>query len=140
VIGFRAASWSVTRPALWALDAIAGGGLRHDASLFRRHASTGSPRRRPRRVLGGDARRHDPARGAHARLPLRSLRLPHGGGFYLRVLPLWAERLATDASPPRRPALLASRSLTGRHTPPSAGARIFIQESASDARPASLGA
>jgi peptidoglycan/xylan/chitin deacetylase (PgdA/CDA1 family) len=47
VVGFRAPSWSITRPALWALDAIAAAGFRYDATSSRcGRASTASPKHR----------------------------------------------------------------------------------------------
>lgn len=95
VVGFRAPSWSVTRRSLWALDVIAEAGFRYDASLFPfenymyglREAPTApawirTPRGRELFEIPASAFR------------LGGLRVPHGGGFYLRMLPLWFERLA----------------------------------------------
>lgn len=94
VVGFRAPSWSITRDALWALDVIAGAGFRYDASLFP-----------VANYLYGLA--EAPLRPAWVRTPAGArlleipapaarfgpIRIPHGGGFYLRVLPLTIERL-----------------------------------------------
>lgn len=95
VIGFRAPSWSITRPALWALDSVAAAGFRYDASLFPLATYLYGLREAPLRpswveTPGGTILLEVPAPA----LGLGPLRLPHGGGFYLRVLPLWIERLA----------------------------------------------
>jgi len=133
VVGFRAPSWSITRPALWALDAIAAAGFRYDASLF--------PVRNY--LYGLD---EAPLRPSWVRTPdgvvlleipapalvLGPLRAPHGGGFYLRVLPLWVERLAQRRRLARgEPALvyLHPRELdTVRHTVPLGLGERLIQE------------
>jgi polysaccharide deacetylase family protein (PEP-CTERM system associated) len=98
VVGFRAPSWSITRPALWALDAVADAGFRYDSSLFPVPNYLYGLREAPLRpswlrTPGGRVLLEVPAPA----LALGPLRVPHGGGFYLRVLPLWAERLAQRA-------------------------------------------
>jgi len=98
VTGFRAPSWSITREALWALDAIAAAGFRYDASLFPVRTylyGLGEAPLRPSWIT-------TPAGAVLLEIPAPAVafgpfRLPHGGGFYLRVLPLWVERLAQRA-------------------------------------------
>lgn len=95
VVGFRAPSWSVTRRSLWALDAIAEAGFRYDASLFPFENYMYGLREAPRapawiRTPGGRELFEVPA----SAFRLGRIRVPHGGGFYLRMLPLWFERLA----------------------------------------------
>ena len=95
VLGFRAPSWSITRNALWALDELLAAGFRYDASLFPFENYLYGLREAPTRPAWVTT----PAGAEIFEVPapaleLGRLRLPHGGGFYLRVLPLWAERLA----------------------------------------------
>ena len=133
VLGFRAPSWSVKREALWALDAIAAAGFRYDASLFPVRTYLYGLREAPLRpswiaTPSGAVLLEVPAPA----VALGPLRLPHGGGFYLRVLPLWAERLAQRARLRRGcPALvyLHPRELDPvRHTLPLGRRERFIQE------------
>ena len=133
VLGFRAPSWSVTRDALWALDAIAAAGFRYDASLFPVRTYLYGLREAPL----GPSWITTPAGAVLLEVPapavaLGPLRVPHGGGFYLRVLPLWAERLAQRARLRRGcPALvyLHPRELDPvRHTLPLGRRERFIQE------------
>ncbi len=133
VVGFRAPSWSITEPALWALDAIAAAGFRYDASLFPVPNYLYGLRAAPLRpswlrTPGGAVLLEVPAPA----FALGPLRVPHGGGFYLRVLPLWVERLAQRARLARGdPALvyLHPRELDPvRHTLPLAFTERLIQD------------
>jgi polysaccharide deacetylase family protein (PEP-CTERM system associated) len=95
VLGFRAPSWSITRKALWALDELLAAGFRYDASLFPFENYLYGMRETPARPAwittpSGAEIFEVPAPA----LRVGSLRVPHGGGFYLRILPLWAERIA----------------------------------------------
>jgi polysaccharide deacetylase family protein (PEP-CTERM system associated) len=95
VVGFRAPSWSVTRRSLWALDVLAETGFRYDASLFPFENYMYGLKEAPPapawiRTPGGREIFEIPA----SAFRLGGLRVPHGGGFYLRMLPLWFERLA----------------------------------------------
>jgi polysaccharide deacetylase family protein (PEP-CTERM system associated) len=95
VLGFRAPSWSLTRRSLWALDVLIDGGFGYDASLFALENYMYGLREAPLapawiRTPSGRRIFEIPASALH----LGALRLPHGGGFYLRMLPLWLERLA----------------------------------------------
>jgi polysaccharide deacetylase family protein (PEP-CTERM system associated) len=95
VLGFRAPSWSLTRRSLWALDAVAELGFRYDASLFAVENYLYGLRETPPgpafvRTPGGAELLEIPAPVVR----VGALRIPHGGGFYLRMLPLWFERVA----------------------------------------------
>lgn len=95
VLGFRAPSWSLTRRSLWALDALVELGFRYDASLFAVENYMYGLREAPAvpsfiRTPRGAAVLEIPA----PVLRVGPVRIPHGGGFYLRMLPLWFERLA----------------------------------------------
>src|SRR5262245_54644458 len=133
VVGFRAPSWSITRETLWILDCIASAGFAYDASLFPVRTYLYGLREAPLepswvRTPGGASLLEIPAPA----LAAGPLRLPHGGGFYLRVLPLWAERLAQRARLARgAPAIvyLHPRELDPvRHRLPLGWWERFIQE------------
>ncbi len=85
VLGYRAATYSITRDSLWALDALEEIGFRYDSSIFPIHHDLyGIP----------DAPRfpHRPGRGRLLEVPITTVevlgqRLPCGGGGYFRLLP-----------------------------------------------------
>jgi len=88
VDGYRAASFSVTRQSLWALDVLVDEGFRYDSSIFPifhdRYGIPGAPRR-PHRLLLGAGR-------SLLEFPPSTVRygpltLPVGGGGYFRLLP-----------------------------------------------------
>jgi polysaccharide deacetylase family protein (PEP-CTERM system associated) len=97
VLGFRAPSWSVTLRSLWAFDALGEAGFRYDSSVFpaanHLFGIAGAPRR-PYRVRTARASVVEIPPSAAALGPLR---VGVGGGFYLRVLPLWVHRAAMAA-------------------------------------------
>jgi polysaccharide deacetylase family protein (PEP-CTERM system associated) len=93
VLGFRAPSWSITRESLWAFDALAAAGFRYSSSVFPAatylYGIAGAPRA-PYRVPTRDG-------GAIVEVPppvltVAGRALGVGGGFYLRLLPLWVHR------------------------------------------------
>lgn len=88
IIGYRAASYSITSESLWALDILAEEGFNYDSSIFPvRHDLYGIPSHcRFFSVL--DRKRS----GSIAEIPLSTLRVfnvnvPVGGGGYLRIFP-----------------------------------------------------
>ncbi len=95
ILGYRAASYSITAQSLWALDILAEEGFRYDSSIFPiRHDLYGIPgHQRFFHELNGDGRR------AIAEVPLSTIRLaginfPVAGGGYLRLLPYALNHLA----------------------------------------------
>lgn len=92
VVGYRAPTFSVTRPTAWAVDVLAESGLRYDSSVFPvRHDRYGVPDapRTPFRLQG--------RRGHILELPpatwhLVGPNLPVAGGGYFRLFPLAAMR------------------------------------------------
>jgi polysaccharide deacetylase family protein (PEP-CTERM system associated) len=109
VDGYRAPSFSITRPSLWALDVLAGEGHTYDTSIFPiRHDRYGIPDapRHPYRV-GVSAGQRDTgsgvgqpfrvAEGGLLEIPASTIRvfgqnLPIAGGGYFRLLPYaWAK-------------------------------------------------
>jgi len=93
VLGYRAASWSITRQSLWALDIIHELGFEYDSSIFPiRHDVYGIPDapRRPERI-------RTPAGKPLVEFPpstarILGARLPVAGGGYFRLLPYWLTR------------------------------------------------
>lgn len=97
VLGYRAASFSIGRENLWALDALSEVGFLYDSSLFPvhhdRYGIPGAPRTmyRLRTANGGSILEVPPST-----LRIGKLVLPVGGGGYLRLYPstltCWAIR------------------------------------------------
>lgn len=91
VCGYRAPSYSITAASLWALDILIEEGFTYDSSIFPiMHDIYGMPDaprfphciRRP-----GGSIREFPISTVQVRGGRRSLRIPVGGGGYLRLLP-----------------------------------------------------
>ena len=93
VLGYRAASFSITSRSLWALDTLVDLGFVYDSSIFPvRHDRYGIPNaeRVPHRMS-------TPNGGTIAEWPLSTAqvlgcRLPLAGGGYFRLLPYWFSR------------------------------------------------
>ena len=88
VIGYRAATYSITRKSLWALDILHEEGFRYDSSIFpMRHDRYGIPDAHP-----APHRWRTPAGYEIAEFPISVARagmfkLPVAGGGYFRLLP-----------------------------------------------------
>lgn len=95
VRGYRAASYSITRASLWALDTLAELGFAYDSSIFpTRHDNYGIPdaRREPHRLrtpAGYELVEFPPST-----LPIGAYRLPVAGGGYFRLYPYAFSRYA----------------------------------------------
>jgi polysaccharide deacetylase family protein (PEP-CTERM system associated) len=93
VLGYRAASFSVTRASLWALDVLIDLGFRYDSSIFPIHHDLyGLPgaNPEPHRVSAPSGR-------TLAEFPMSAatffgLQVPVSGGGYFRILPYWLTR------------------------------------------------
>ncbi len=90
VLGYRAASYSIVRKSLWALDILAELGFAYDSSIFPvRHDRYGIPdaERNPHRMSTPN--------GSYivewplATATLLGLKIPVAGGGYFRLLPYW---------------------------------------------------
>jgi len=93
VLGYRAASYSIVRESLWALDTLVELGFAYDSSIFPvRHDRYGIPdaERAPHRLStpGGSVIVEWPLSTAN----LAGFRLPVSGGGYFRLLPYWLTR------------------------------------------------
>ena len=95
VLGYRAASYSIVRRSMWALDVLLDLGFAYDSSIFPvYHDRYGVPdaQRLPYRVV-------TPAGRAMVEWPLSTVqlfgyKLPVAGGGYFRLLPYWLIRRA----------------------------------------------
>jgi polysaccharide deacetylase family protein (PEP-CTERM system associated) len=93
VLGYRAASFSVTRDSLWALDALIDLGFRYDSSVFPiRHDLYGLPDARPE-----PSHMVAPSGRTLAEFPMSTatflgLKVPVSGGGYFRILPYFVTR------------------------------------------------
>ena len=93
VLGYRAASYSIVRESLWALDILAELGFVYDSSIFPvHHDRSGIPNaeRAPHRMT-------TPNGSSIVEWPLATatilgFRLPVAGGGYFRLLPYWLSR------------------------------------------------
>ena len=93
VMGYRAASYSIVRESLWALDILVELGFAYDSSIFPvHHDRYGIPdsKRIPHQLLTPKAK-------SIVEWPLSTamvfgLRLPVAGGGYFRLLPYWVTR------------------------------------------------
>jgi polysaccharide deacetylase family protein (PEP-CTERM system associated) len=93
VLGYRAASYSIVRESLWALDILVELGFAYDSSIFPvRHDRYGIPdaERAPNRLStpGGKLIVEWPLSTAR----VLGLKLPVSGGGYFRLLPYWLTR------------------------------------------------
>ncbi len=95
VLGYRAASYSITKRSLWALDILAELGFAYDSSIFPvyhdRYGIPGSPCW-PYRLdtSGGGSLIEFPP----STLAVGGHRLPVAGGGYFRIYPYWLTRFA----------------------------------------------
>ena len=95
VLGYRAASYSIVKRSLWALDTLVELGFSYDSSIFPvrhdRYGIPGSPRWPYRLTMqnGGSIVEFPPSTMA-----LMEYRLPVAGGGYFRLYPYWFSRFA----------------------------------------------
>jgi polysaccharide deacetylase family protein (PEP-CTERM system associated) len=90
VRGYRAASYSITRRSLWALDTLIQLGFDYDSSIFPvrhdRYGIPGAPRF-PHAIERADGR--SIVEFPISTLKLGAYHLPVGGGGYFRIFPYW---------------------------------------------------
>jgi polysaccharide deacetylase family protein (PEP-CTERM system associated) len=93
VLGYRAASFSITRESLWALDVLIDLGFEYDSSIFPiRHDRYGIPGASP--AIGRIAA---PSQRTLVEFPMSAatfcgVQVPVSGGGYFRILPYWLTR------------------------------------------------
>ena len=90
VVGYRAASYSITRKSLWALDILSDAGFKYDSSIFPVHHDTYGIPDSPQKpyhikTQSGASLIEFPLSAA----PLGKLRMPVAGGGYFRLYPYW---------------------------------------------------
>jgi len=94
VHGYRAASWSITKQSLWALDVIHDLGFEYDSSIFPirhdRYGIVDAPLRPGVMVTpsGGKLVEFPPSTAT-----MLGVRVPVAGGGYFRLLPYWLTRM-----------------------------------------------
>ena len=95
VLGYRAASYSITAKSLWAIDILSELGFKYDSSIF--------PIAHDRYGIPGASSRPGPISGPNGssivEFPLSTravlgVRVPVAGGGYFRLLPYWFTRWA----------------------------------------------
>ena len=110
VVGFRAPTFSIDRSNPWALDVLREQGYLYDSSIFpmkvKMYGTPGAPVGIYRPAVS-DLARHDPA-GTLVEFPVaiaeaNGFRVPVGGGFYLRALPMTLFRMGLDHILKHRP-------------------------------------
>jgi polysaccharide deacetylase family protein (PEP-CTERM system associated) len=93
VLGYRAASFSVTPESIWALDTLIDAGFRYDSSIFPiRHDRYGLPDAAPE-----PGRVKAPSGRMLVEFPMSAasflgVQVPVSGGGYFRILPYWLTR------------------------------------------------
>lgn len=98
VLGYRAASFSITKDSLWALDILVEEGFVYDSSIFPIHHDLyGVPG-----ASGDPGTLTTPGEKTLAEFPLSALKilginLPVGGGGYFRLYPYWFTELSLKA-------------------------------------------
>jgi polysaccharide deacetylase family protein (PEP-CTERM system associated) len=110
VSGFRAPTFSIDRSTAWALDVLREEGYAYDSSIFPARVKMYGVGNAPvgiYRPAVDDLARHDP-KGALVEFPVAvsewgPVRLPVGGGFYLRALPFGLFRMSLDRILRHRP-------------------------------------
>jgi polysaccharide deacetylase family protein (PEP-CTERM system associated) len=93
VTGYRAASFSITRDSLWALDVLIDAGFEYDSSVFPiRHDRYGIPGASPEpgKIVA-------PSQRSLVEFPMSAakffgVQVPVSGGGYFRILPYWVTR------------------------------------------------
>jgi polysaccharide deacetylase family protein (PEP-CTERM system associated) len=93
VTGYRAASFSITRESLWALDVLIDAGFEYDSSVFPiHHDRYGIPGASPQpgRIVA-------PSQRSLVEFPMSAAKffgvpVPVSGGGYFRILPYWVTR------------------------------------------------
>ncbi len=88
VIGYRAATYSITRRSLWALDVLAEEGFLYDSSIFPMHHDRyGIPDAKPVPHLMETSQGHKLVEFPISVLRYKGMTLPVAGGGYFRIFP-----------------------------------------------------
>lgn len=93
VFGYRAASWSITKESLWALDTLCDLGFCYDSSIFPiRHDRYGIPDapQWPGMMVAPSGR--EIAEFPPSTVNILGTRMPVAGGGYFRIFPYWFTR------------------------------------------------
>ena len=94
VLGYRAASFSIIRRSLWALDVLVDLGFEYDSSIFPiRHDRYGIPDASPRPGAVAAPSGRKIVEFPMCAASFAGLKVPVSGGGYFRILPYWLSRL-----------------------------------------------
>jgi polysaccharide deacetylase family protein (PEP-CTERM system associated) len=94
VHGYRAASWSITRQSLWALDVVHELGFLYDSSIFPiHHDRYGIPDAPKRPGVMRTPNGKEIVEFPPSTAKMLGVRVPVAGGGYFRLLPYWLTRL-----------------------------------------------
>jgi polysaccharide deacetylase family protein (PEP-CTERM system associated) len=94
VHGYRAASWSITRQSLWALDVVHELGFLYDSSIFPIHHDLyGIPDALKRPGVMRTPNGKEIVEFPPSTAKMLGVRVPVAGGGYFRLLPYWLTRL-----------------------------------------------
>jgi polysaccharide deacetylase family protein (PEP-CTERM system associated) len=95
VLGYRAASYSITQQSLWALDILAEAGFTYDSSIFPvRHDRYGIPDAEDKPHILTTPAGHQLVEFPISTRDYLGYRLPVGGGGYFRIYPYPFSRMA----------------------------------------------
>jgi polysaccharide deacetylase family protein (PEP-CTERM system associated) len=98
VLGYRAASYSIVRESLWALDILADLGFVYDSSIFPvRHDRYGIPNAERVPHLMSTQNGKSIVEWPLATATILGCRLPVAGGGYFRLLPYWLSRWGLES-------------------------------------------
>jgi len=93
VVGYRAASYSIVRKSLWALDILVELGFKYDSSIFPvRHDRYGIPAAKREPHLMSTPGNQCIVEWPLSTASLIGLRVPVSGGGYFRLMPYWLTR------------------------------------------------
>ncbi len=92
VIGYRAASWSVTSRSLWALDKLHELGFKYDSSIFPVQRDLYGIPESSREVHERQTKSGPLIEFPPATTPLMNRNIPMAGGGYFRLYPYWLTR------------------------------------------------
>jgi polysaccharide deacetylase family protein (PEP-CTERM system associated) len=92
VLGFRSPSWSLTEQSLWAFEALSEAGFRYDSSVFPAANYLYGIDGAPTAPYAVGTRSGEIIEVPPPIVAVGPLKLGVGGGFYLRLLPLWLHR------------------------------------------------
>jgi polysaccharide deacetylase family protein (PEP-CTERM system associated) len=97
VIGYRAASYSITRESIWAIDILAEIGFKYDSSIFPIiHDRYGIPGGKTSPYIYNTNDGNSIIEFPLSTIGTKKIRFPVSGGGYFRILPYWISKLGLN--------------------------------------------